>query len=181
MADSLTALPWLEPAGRVADVGSGAGFPGLVLAIARPGMEMDLVESQARKCEFLGAAASSLALGNVHVVDLRAEEWGARAGHERYDAVLARAVAALATLVEYAAPLLVPGGKLIAWKGERDEAEERAGAQAAEQLGLAPAGVERVHPYPGSRAHTLHLYEKVTSTPAGFPRRAGMAAKRPLG
>jgi 16S rRNA (guanine527-N7)-methyltransferase len=89
-------------------------------------------------------------------------------------------VAPLATLVEYAAPLLRTGGRLIAWKGERDAAEERGGAAAAAQLGFAPAAVERVHPFAGSRAHTLHLYEKVIPTPEGFPRRPGIARKRPL-
>jgi len=180
VADSLTALPWLNDVHRLADVGSGAGFPGLAIAIARPGLYIDLVESVSRKCEFMRDAVAALELERVRVVDSRAEDWARGDGGERYEAVLARAVAPLATLAEYAAPLLVAGGRLIAWKGARDAGEEEAAARAAAQLGLAPAGVERTHPYPGSRAHTLHLYEKVRPTPAGFPRRTGAARKRPL-
>jgi 16S rRNA (guanine527-N7)-methyltransferase len=184
IADSLSALPFLDGAvtgGRAADIGSGAGFPGLPLAIARPGLHVDLLEATKRKCDFLEAAAHDLELGNVEVVHARAEDWGGGAGRGRYGAVLARAVAPLATLVEYAAPLLAMGGMLLAWKGERDGHEERQAGIAAAQLGLRAQGVERVNPYPGSRAHHLHLYEKVRLTPPGFPRRAGMARKQPLG
>jgi 16S rRNA (guanine527-N7)-methyltransferase len=181
LADSLTALPWLDPAASIADVGSGAGFPGLPLAIARPAAEVHLIESSSRKCRFMESAVRALALANVHVVCARAEEWAAGEGRERHDFALVRAVAPLATLVEYAAPLLRVSGRLIAWKGERDAAEERGGAEAAARVGLAPAGVHRVHPFPGSREHNLHLYAKVRPTPARFPRRAGAARKRPLG
>jgi 16S rRNA (guanine527-N7)-methyltransferase len=182
VADSLSALPFLDGAGgRAADVGSGAGFPGLPLAIARPGLHVDLLEATKRKCDFLEAAARDLELGNVDVVHARAEDWGSGAGAARYGAVLARAVASLATLAEYAAPLLAMGGTLLAWKGARDGPEERQAASAAAQLGLRPHGVERVNPYPDSRGHHLHLYEKVRLTPPGFPRRAGMARKQPLG
>ena len=183
IADSLSALPLLErlaaPA-RVADIGSGAGFPGLPVAIARPGLQLDLVESGRRKCEFLEDTARALDLGNVAVANARAEDWARREGRERYAAVLARAVAPLSLLAEYAAPLLTMGGTLIAWKGERDEREEQEGAAAAATLGLRPVAVERVVPYAGSRSHNLHLYEKVRATPARFPRRAGAARKHPL-
>jgi 16S rRNA (guanine527-N7)-methyltransferase len=184
VADSLTALPFLDrppAAARVADIGSGAGFPGLPVAIARPGLQLDLVESGRRKCEFMEDAARSLDLGNVAVANARAEEWAREEGRERYGVVLARAVAPLATLAEYAAPLLAPGGTLIAWKGERDEQEEQSGTAAAAELGLRPVAVEHVVPYAGSRSHNLHLYEKVRPTPARFPRRAGVARKHPLG
>ncbi len=181
IADSLAALPWLESAGRLADVGAGAGFPGLPIAIARPGIAVDLIESGRRKCEFMRDAARALGLVDVTVVNARVEDWGRAEGRTSYDAVLARAVAPLAILVEYAAPLLVRGGTLIAWKGTRAEVEERAAAAAADRLGLVPAGAERVYPYSGSRAHSLYLYEKVRSTPPEFPRRAGAARKKPLG
>jgi 16S rRNA (guanine527-N7)-methyltransferase len=183
VADSLSALPLLDrvaTSGRVADIGSGAGFPGLPIAIARQGLQMDLVESVGRKCEFMEAAARALDIDNVAVVNARAEEWTRAEGREGYDVVLARAVASLATLTEYAAPLLAMGGALIAWKGERDAHEELEGAGAAETLGMRPAAVERVRPYPGSRAHNLHLYEKVRVTPPEYPRRAGAARKHPL-
>jgi 16S rRNA (guanine527-N7)-methyltransferase len=183
VADSLSALPLLDrvtTAGRVADIGSGAGFPGLPIAIARPGLRVDLVESGRRKTEFMEAAARTLGVDNVAVANTRAEEWARAEGRERYDVVVARAVAPLATLTEYAAPLLAMGGVLIAWKGARDPQEDQAGATAAETLGLSPAGVERVRPYPGSRSHNLHLYEKVRPTPPEYPRRPGAGRKHPL-
>lgn len=187
VADSLSALPYLDDLAarrdgiaRMADIGSGAGFPGLPLAIARPGVAFDLIESVRRKCEFMESAARRLGLDRVRIVNSRAEDWARGEARERYAAVLARAIAPLAVLVEYAAPLLAPGGGLVAWKGERDPAEEQAGEQAGAIVGLAPAGVERVHPFPGSRSHNLHLYEKVSLTPVEFPRRAGAARKHPL-
>jgi len=181
VADSLAALPWINVPSRVADIGSGAGFPGLALAIARPGLQVDLVESVQRKCMFLQDAARALGLAGVQVVNSRAEDWARGDGAERYDRVLARAVGPLPTLVEYAAPLLAAGGMLIAWKGAPDRDEERAGERAADRIGMKPVVTERVHPYAGSRAHHLHLYEKVGPTPPEFPRRAGAARKHPLG
>jgi 16S rRNA (guanine527-N7)-methyltransferase len=95
--------------------------------------------------------------------------------------VTARAVDSLAVLAEYAAPLLEAGGVLVAWKGARDRAEEEAGVAAAERLGLRVVDVLRVEPFPGARDRHLHVYEKAAPTPPGFPRRPGMARKRPLG
>ncbi len=188
-ADSLCALRFLDPPGasrrdrpvRAVDVGSGAGFPGLPLALARPALQVDLLEATRRKCEFLEVATRELDVANARVVNGRAEEWAADEGRERYDVVLARAVAPLATLVEYAAPLLSPGGRLVAWKGVRDPGEEAAGERAAEEIGLQMTQIERVEPYPGSRSHNLHLYEKSRPTPARFPRRPGAARKSPIG
>ena len=116
----------------------------------------------------------------------RAEEWAKLpaalgGGREAYDVVTARAVAPLAVLVEYAAPLLRTGGVLVAWKGARDAAEEAGGATAAERLAMAPREVERVVPFEGAENRHLHVFEKVGPTPEGFPRRPGMARKRPLG
>jgi 16S rRNA (guanine527-N7)-methyltransferase len=95
--------------------------------------------------------------------------------------VTARAVAALPVLVEYAAPLLRAGGALVAWKGARDPDEEAAGAGAAAALGLEVGAVLHVKPFPEARERHLHVFRKIAPTPAGFPRRPGMAAKRPLG
>ena len=84
-------------------------------------------------------------------------------------------------LVEYAAPLLRAGGVLVAWKGARDAAEEAGGAAAAERLRMATREVERVVPFEGAENRHLHVFEKLGPTPEGFPRRPGMARKRPLG
>jgi len=182
LADSLTALdlPAFPREGRVADIGAGAGFPGLALAVALPAVMFDLVESTGRKCEVIGRLADAAALGNAVPVAERAEDRARGAGAGAYDAVTARALAPLAVLAEYAAPLLREGGVLVAWKGRRDEAEEAAGATAAGQLGLELEDVRHMVPYAGARDHHLHVMRKVGPTPDRFPRRAGQARKRPL-
>jgi 16S rRNA (guanine527-N7)-methyltransferase len=179
VADSLIALdvPEVRQARRIADLGSGAGLPGLALALAQPAAQVTLVESQRRKCDFLERAISALSLTNAAVVCARAEELGADAA---FDVVTARALASLPVLCEYAAPLLEQGGVLVAWKGAVDPAEEGDGLAAAAALGLARATVWRVEPYDGSERRTLHIFRKVAPTPPGYPRRPGMAVKRPL-
>jgi 16S rRNA (guanine527-N7)-methyltransferase len=181
LADSLVALELddVRAATRIADLGAGAGFPGLPLAVALPRAEVVLVESVARKCAFIHAAADAAALTNVEVVADRAESWSAGIGTR--DLVTARALAPLAVLAEYAAPLLREGGVLVAWKGRRDADEEREAAAAAEQLGLAIEEIRSVHPYPAAEHRHLHVLRKVGPTPDRFPRRPGMARKRPLG
>jgi 16S rRNA (guanine527-N7)-methyltransferase len=174
-------LSELRQAGRVADIGSGAGFPGLPLAIALPHARVDLVESARRKCEVIERLAGAAGLRNARAIPARAEEWARGEGSEAYDAVTVRAVATLAVLVEYAAPLLATGGALVAWKGGRDEAEEGAGRAAASQLGLQAGEVLPVRPFKGARQRHLHVYLKAKETPPNFPRRPGMATKRPLG
>ena len=182
IADSLSGLE-LEPlrsAGRIADLGAGAGFPGLPLAIALPGATVDLVESTRRKCEVIERLAAAAAVRNARAIPVRAEELGAGEGRASYDAVTARALAPLAVLVEYAAPLLREGGVLVAWKGARNSQEERVGEAAAEIVGLRMAEVRNVRPFEGTLDLNLYLYSKVRSTPNQFPRRPGVASKRPL-
>lgn len=183
LADSLSGLEVeeLKAARRIADVGAGAGFPGLPLAVALPGAEVDLIESARRKCEVIDRLAVAAGLANARAVHARAEVHAAAGGAGAYQAVTARAVAALTLLLEYAAPFLEPGGVLVAWKGRRDPEEERAAAAAAAVLGLEAADVRGVTPFPGARDLNLHVYRKVKPTPERFPRRPGMAAKRPLG
>lgn len=180
LADSLVALELSDVRGAaaIADLGSGAGFPGLPLAIALPHAGVALIESTARKCAFIRAAADAAGLTNVEVVAERAEAWNAGTGTR--DLVTARALAPLAVLAEYAAPLLREGGALVAWKGRRDPQEERDAAAAAVELGLAVEEIRPVHPYPGAQNRHLHVLRKVASTPERFPRRPGMARKRPL-
>jgi 16S rRNA (guanine527-N7)-methyltransferase len=181
IADSLVALELdaVRSAAKIADLGSGAGFPGLPLAIARPDARVTLVESNARKCEFIERAAAACGLANAAVVNARAEEW--RDGIGSADLVTARALAALAVVAEYAAPLLRIGGTLVAWRGRRDPAGEASAAHAARELGLEPAEVLHVEPYVGAEHRHLHLFLKVSDTPPRFPRRPGVARRRPLG
>jgi 16S rRNA (guanine527-N7)-methyltransferase len=188
LADSLSGLsvPELRGARRIADVGSGAGFPGLALAVALPGAEVDLIESAGRKSAVATRLLQAAELTNARAVTARAEEWARLpfplgGGREAYDVVTARAVAPLAVLVEYAAPLLSVGGVLVAWKGTRNAAEEAGGTAAAERLQMAVRGVERVVPFQGAENRHLHVFEKSGPTPDELPRRPGMARKRPLG
>jgi 16S rRNA (guanine527-N7)-methyltransferase len=171
-------LPEVRAARRVADLGAGAGFPGLVLAAALPEAHVALVESVGRKCEFLRRATAEAQLGNVEVVNARAEDWPA--GAEEHDLVTARALAPLTVLVEYAAPLLAVGGHLVAWKGRVGGGEEADGRAAAAALGLEPPRREDVPPRPGADARTLWVARKARATPGGYPRRPGMARKRPI-
>ena len=181
VADSLVALqlPEVKEATRIADLGAGGGFPGLALAVALPAAHVTLVESVRRKCEFMNRAAKLAAVDNAEAVHARAEEWTAGIGNN--DLVVARALAPLAAIAEYAAPLLVDGGTLIAYKARRDAEEEAAGLRAADELGLTVGPILPVDPYPGAGERHLHIFTKTAPTPNRFPRRAGMARKRPLG
>jgi 16S rRNA (guanine527-N7)-methyltransferase len=183
LADSLSGLeaPPLRGARRIADIGAGAGFPGLALAVALPEARVDLVEATARKCEVIDRLARAAGLANARAVAARAEDWAGGEGAAAYDVVTARALAPLAVLAEYAAPLLALGGALVAWKGARDGDQEAAAATAAGELGLEAGEILAVEPFRGAENRHLHIFEKVAATPDRFPRRAGMARKRPLG
>jgi 16S rRNA (guanine527-N7)-methyltransferase len=187
VADSLSGLvvPELSAARRIADVGAGAGFPGLVLAAALPDVRVDLIESTGRKCEFMRRALAASAISNARVVCERAETWAKapvpEGGRKAYDVVCARAVGRLSTLAELASPLLRLNGVLVAWKGRRDPEEEAELARAAERLGMTAERILGVRPFAGSRHRHLHTMRKTGETPAELPRRPGMAKKRPFG
>jgi 16S rRNA (guanine527-N7)-methyltransferase len=181
LADALVALE-LEPvrtAATLADLGSGAGIPGVPLAIARPSATVDLVESSARKCFFLEGVVAACQLANASIVHARAEAWPSGLG--RFDVVTARALGPLAVVVEYAAPLLRTGGVLVAWRGRRDLEAELDAQAAARQLAMEPLDPRPVAPYADSHSRHLHVFLKLGPTPARFPRRPGVARKRPLG
>jgi len=180
IADSLAGLEVAElrSARLVADLGAGAGLPGLVLAAVLPAAEVVLVEAARRKCVFLRSAIAEMTLDNAEVACSRIEEWNE--GAARCDVVCARALAALPVLYEYAAPLLRQGGVLVAWKGAVPNDEAADADAAAAHLGLQHESVRTVVPFPGSARRTLHVVRKVAPTPAKYPRRPGIATKRPL-
>jgi 16S rRNA (guanine527-N7)-methyltransferase len=181
--DSLTGLevPELRQAGRIADIGAGAGFPGLVLAVALPAAEVDLIESVRRKCEFMRRAVEVAEIANATVSEIRSEDLAAGEGREAYDAVTARAVGRLSTLAELASPLLKPNGVLVAWKGKRDLDEEQQLARAEESLSMTAEAIVDVGDRAGSKHRHLHLIRKTKPTPPNLPRKPGIAKKRPKG
>lgn len=181
VADSLAglAVPALREARTIADLGTGGGFPGLALAAVLPHAQVTLVESVGKKCKFLRRAADDVGLRNVEVVNARAEAWHEGLGTQ--DVVTARALAPLNVIVEYAAPLLVDGGAFIAWKGRRDPTAEADGEAAGDIVGLESNDLIPVETsIHGADARHLYVYLKVRETPPQFPRREGMARKRPL-
>lgn len=183
VADSLTGLrvPELSLAERIADVGAGAGFPGLALAVALPAAQVDLIESVGRKSAFMERAIAAAGIANAAVLHTRSEDWARSDGRTSYDVVTARAVGRLSTLAELASPLLKPNGVLIAWKGKRDPDEERQLERAAESLAMRPVQVLDVGSEAGSEHRHLHVVRKVAATPPDLPRRPGIAKKRPKG
>ena len=182
--DSLSCLLALKPrtGDRLVDVGTGAGFPGLPLKIAMPWLQVTLVEATGKKAEFCQHVVDGLALEAVSVVHARAEEIGQMPEHRQaYDWAVARAVASLSVLAEYLMPLVRLGGKAIAQKGESGPAEAHAGEGALRLLG---GRVHQLIPVemPGiPETRFLVVMEKTAATPAEYPRRAGLPARRPLG
>lgn len=162
---SLAAAPLID-AGPIVDVGSGGGSPGIPLAAARPDLDFELLESSRRKCVFLEEVADDFP--NVKVVCERAEDHAAGAGRDRYATAVSRALATPPVAAEWCLPLVAPGGKAVLFVGPSADASPV--ARVAEQLGA--EGPEELHGF--------FVLRKVQETPPGFPRRAGMAKKRPL-
>ena len=184
VADSLSGLeiPAIQDAKSIIDIGSGAGFPGLVLAVMLPDAQITLVDSVRKKMEAAGKFARELELENVECVWGRAEEIAAIGSphREAYDVVTARALAQLGVLLEYAAPLLREGGHLVAWKGSPEQSELAAADASADILGIEPGKLTATKPFKGSRARHFYVAQKKGPTDERFPRRAGVALKRPL-
>jgi 16S rRNA (guanine527-N7)-methyltransferase len=185
--DSLTGLdvPELRAASRIADLGAGAGFPGLVLAATLPEATVDLIDSVGKKTAFIAHAASVAGIPNARAITARAEDLARQeppeGGREAYDVVTARAVGRLSTLAELASPLLRENGVLVAWKGRRDEEEEQQMERAAGQLAMNPEAILDVGHRAGSEHRHLHVLRKSGPTPGDLPRKSGMAKKRPRG
>ena len=181
--DSLTGLLVREiaPHERVADIGSGAGFPGLVLAVVRPAAQYFLVEATGKKAAFLAAVKEALALRNVEIVSSRAEEVGRQASYrETCDLVVSRAVAPLPVVLEYGLPLTRVGGHLIAHKGPEAGREVADSGAALKALGGEVRRLKEVSLPRAMGERVLVLVEKTAPTPPAYPRRPGIPAKRPI-
>jgi 16S rRNA (guanine527-N7)-methyltransferase len=167
--DALRGLPAVDaaPDGALADVGSGGGIPGLVLALARPGRAVHLIEATRRKATFLAETAEALGVA-VTVHPERAETLAAGPCRDRFACVCARALATPPVAAELCLPLTATGGRVVLWVGR--EADPAPVASVAERMG----GALRTH------ADGLLVLDKRAPTPPAFPRRPGMAAKRPL-
>lgn len=184
--DSLSCFLYepLRRAGRVADVGSGGGLPGIPINIVGGNLPTTLVESTRKKTQFLRHVAESLSLEGLQVANVRAEDLGRSSEHRgAYDIVTSRAVARLSVIAEYAVPLLEVGGSAIAMKGRVGSEELSEGKRAALALGARVAEIRSVGMLPevGDKARNLVIIRKEEETPAQYPRRSGAAAKKPLG
>jgi 16S rRNA (guanine527-N7)-methyltransferase len=176
--DCLVLVDHLADARRLVDVGSGGGLPGLPLKIARPDLEVVLVEADGRKAAFLVQACAELALSGVEVVNQRAEDASRSPRYrEVFDVAVARALAPMPVLAELCLPFVRVGGRLLAQKTEAEDVE--AATRAIERVGGAPA---QVLPAPSAarRSGTIVIVEKVRPTPDEYPRRPGQPARRPL-
>ena len=174
--DCSYALPLLPQEGKFIDVGTGGGLPGLIFAICRPKAEVILLDSIAKKCTLVEKIATALCLKNVTVVCSRSEDF-AKDNKEKFNIVTARAVCATGILSEYLAPLAKIKGKIIAYKGPRVVDEINEVGNKWQTLGLASP---TLIPYDlGGAKHFLAVWDKVSQTTKGIPRRPGMAEKFP--
>ncbi len=187
--ESLSLLAALRRAGiltpgqpvRLADIGTGAGFPGLPMRIADPSIQLTLIESHARRCHFLEVVVSALEVSDVTVVQARAEEAGRDpALRATFDVVVARALAALPILVEYSVPLLRLQGVLAAPKGSRGDLEQDEAATAIELLGGTAEPALQMPLPTGVPPQRVLLVRRTRALDDRFPRRTGIPAKRPL-
>jgi 16S rRNA (guanine527-N7)-methyltransferase len=176
--DCLVLVEHLGDARRLVDIGSGGGLPGLPLKIVRPDLEVVLVEADGDKAAFLVHASAQLGLQGVEVVNRRAEDGGRDPRlREAFDLAVARALAPMPVLAELCLPFVRVGGRLLAQKTDAEDVA--AAGHAIEVLG---GGAARVVPAPSTarRSGTIVIVDKVRPTPAAYPRRAGLPARKPL-
>jgi 16S rRNA (guanine527-N7)-methyltransferase len=164
----------------VVDVGTGAGFPGLPLLIARPDLRLTLVDALNKRLDFLRGVLEALGLG-AEIVHMRAEDFSRKAEYrEQFDLAVARAVAPVSPLMEYLLPCVRRGGAAICWKGPEGAQEAQDARKAIFLLGgKVRAAAEYAVPGRDWR-HTLLIVDKVSATPKTYPRRAGTPSKSPL-
>lgn len=181
--DSISIAPTLRslaPHGRLVDIGTGAGLPGIPLKIVLPDWHVTLLEATGKKVDFLNHVIAQLNLADTCAIHIRAEDAGQQPIYrEQFDVAVARAVAQMATLVEYALPLVRIGGWFIAQKGVDVDDEVKQATYALNELG---GRVHQVVPVqlPGLDVRHLIVVEKIAPTPAKYPRRAGLPERKPL-
>ena len=178
-ADSLLFAAQPEVQGKLVDVGTGAGFPGIVAKIYKPDLALTLMEPTGKRVEFLKYACGQLGLTGVEFAKERAEEAARKVWREQFDLASARAVAALPMLAEYCLPLVKVGGNFLAMKGASGEEELAAARGAIKKLGGEYRETRTLH-LPGGDTRTLILCKKISQTPTVYPRNGGKIAKSPL-
>ena len=177
--DCLTLLPYLPKEGKVIDIGTGAGFPAVPIAIATE-LEVTALDSLGKRVEFLQTAKSELSLENFHPIHARAEQLAQEKEYrEKFDICVSRAVANLAALCEYCLPFVRKGGTFIAMKGQNPAEEIGEASFAISELG---GKLKEIVPYalPGADHHCLVIIEKIKPTPAKYPRQRVNISKKPL-
>ncbi len=177
--DSVSCAPHIKPEASLIDVGSGAGFPGLPLKIAREDIRVTLLDSLAKRTVFLDEVINTLSLGSVETIHFRAEDGGRSPLYrEKFDVATARAVANLSVLCEYCMPFVKVGGIFIGFKGRDVQSEILQSKNAVKTLGGEIVDVCEV--FFGGMEHNLIIIKKIAPTPAKYPRKAGNAAKNPI-
>lgn len=184
VADSLAGLEIsaIAEAHKLIDIGTGVGFPGIVLATARPDLKVTLLDGVRKKVEAASDMTHRLGLANVECIWSRVEDFSAvgSPARESFDVVTARALAALPVLLEYAAPLLRVGGHLVAWKGLPDAGEIAAARTAERLLGFSDGELIETRPFAESERRHFYFAKKLAPTDDRFPRRPGAATRKDL-
>jgi 16S rRNA (guanine527-N7)-methyltransferase len=178
---SLLDLPEVRDASNIVDVGSGAGLPALVLALALPETSLVALESHEKKCSFIHKAIQELALSNVSVECARAEDYARGPKRASFDVAVSRALASLSVVAELSLPLLKVGGVMIAMKGSICNEERTRGEKALAILGADPMDVVRLYPFSDAENRWVCVAVKRRETDASYPRRPGVPARKPLG
>ena len=178
-ADSLLLANLPETAGKLVDVGTGAGFPGVVAKIFKPELQLTLMEPTGKRVEFLKYVCAQLGLSGVEFAKERAEEAARKVWREQFDVATARGVAALPMLSEYCLPLVKVGGVFLAMKGPGAAEELAESGAALKKLGGKGSGVAEFH-LPGGDVRNIIRIKKISQTPPAYPRNGGKIAKSPL-
>ncbi|MFM6320039.1 MAG: 16S rRNA (guanine(527)-N(7))-methyltransferase RsmG [Dolichospermum sp.] len=174
-------IPGIDRGKRIIDIGTGAGFPGLPIALIFPNSQVKLLDSTGKKINFIETVLSALALNNAQTLLGRAEEIGQQYEHrQNYDVAVIRAVGNVSVCAEYSLPLVKKGGLAIIYRGSWSEAENQSLETAVEQLGGVVELIEEFStPLSNSIRHCLYL-RKVTNTPISFPRGVGIPSQKPI-
>ncbi|WP_425805873.1 16S rRNA (guanine(527)-N(7))-methyltransferase RsmG [Desulfitobacterium sp. Sab5] len=178
--DSLTLMPWIN-GDKVADIGTGAGFPGIPLKIVYPDKNFVLIDSLAKRLDFLNVVIQKIDLNKIETIHSRAEDFGRNNQYRSsFDTVVSRAVAKLPVLLEYSIPLLRVGGVFLAAKGSQGDEEVAESGNALSLLGAEIKDICKLNLGEGADNRAIIIIEKIKPTPSIYPRKPGTPAKKPL-